>query len=171
LRAQRMDSLGTLAGGIAHDLNNVLTPLLIAVQMLKKRDGDADEQLLLEALESNVNRGANLVKQVLTFGRGITGERVTVQPLRIVREIEQIVSRTFPKSIQFECDAPEDLLTVAGDPTQLHQVLLNLAVNARDAMPEGGKLSIRLENIVADQLFAAANTEFSEGSYVLIRVA
>lgn len=171
LRAQRMESLGTLASGIAHDLNNVLTPLMIAVQVLRQKRSDPDDHMLLEALECNVNRGANLIKQVLTFGRGITGERVRVQLIRLVREIEQIVQRTFPRSIEFEFDAPDELFAVIGDPTQLHQVLLNLSVNALDAMPDGGKLSIRLENIVIDDLFAAVNGDFRTGSYVLITVS
>jgi PAS domain S-box-containing protein len=171
LRSQRMESLGTLASGIAHDLNNVLTPLLIAVQVLRQKARDADDRMLLEALESNVHRGADLVKQVLTFGRGIVGERLPFPPLRVVREIEKIVHHTFPKSIEFAFDAPKDLWSVNGDASQFHQVLLNLCVNARDAMPAGGKLSIHLENIVVDDVYAEANPGLCAGSYVLITVA
>jgi two-component system cell cycle sensor histidine kinase/response regulator CckA len=171
LRSQRMESLGTLASGIAHDLNNVLTPLLIAVQLLKDKVTDPEDETLLDALESNVHRGAELVKQVLTFGRGVLGVRVRIQPINIVREIGQIVEHTFPKSIEFEFRAPEDLWAVIGDPTQIHQVLLNFCVNARDAMPEGGKLSIHLENIVIDEIYAGANPDSRPGSYLLITVA
>ncbi|MGA9450837.1 MAG: PAS domain S-box protein, partial [Verrucomicrobiia bacterium] len=141
LRTQRVESLGTLAGGIAHDLNNVLTPLLFAVQVLKEKITDGDGKRLLESLEANVQRGASLVKQVLAFGRGVEGERIVVQPKHIAREIKQMINETFPKSVAFELRTAPDLWTVTGDPTQLHQILLNLCVNARDAMPNGGKLS------------------------------
>ncbi len=170
LRSQRMESLGTLAGGIAHDLNNVLAPLLISVQVLKEKITDADGQKLLHALETNVQRGASLVKQVLAFGRGVTGERVTVQPKHIAHEIEQIVHETFPKSVEFEFQSTDILWTTIGDATQLHQVLLNLCVNARDAMPTGGKLSIHMENAVLDEVYADMNLEAKPGPFVLISV-
>ncbi|MGD0744043.1 MAG: PAS domain S-box protein [Verrucomicrobiota bacterium] len=170
LRAQRMESLGTLAGGIAHDLNNVLTPLLVSVQMLKEKISDADRQRLLEALETNVQRGAGLVKQVLAFGRGVTGERIAIQPKHIARDIRQIVSETFPKSVAFELHSADGLWTIIGDPTQLQQILLNLCVNARDAMPNGGKLSIHMENALLDEAFAGLNPEASPGPYVLFKV-
>ena len=171
LRAQRMESLGTLAGGIAHDLNNVLTPLLVSVQVLKQNITDADRQRLLEALETNVQRGASLVKQVLAFGRGVAGERASIHPKHIASEIRQIVRETFPKSIVFDLHSDNDLWTIIGDPTQLQQVLLNLCVNARDAMPDGGKLSIRMENTVLDEAYAGMNPEARTGPYVLIKVA
>ena len=170
LRAQRMESLGTLAGGIAHDLNNVLTPLLVAVQVLKEKITDADGQRLLVSLETNVKRGASLVKQVLAFGRGVTGERIAVNPKHIVREIKQIVNETFPKSVQFELHCAADLWTITGDPTQLHQVLLNLCVNARDAMPQGGKLSLHLENVTLDEAYASMNLEAHPGPHLCITV-
>jgi PAS domain S-box-containing protein len=170
LRSQRMESLGTMAGGIAHDLNNVLTPLLVSVQVLKEKTTDDDGKRLLESLEANVNRGASLVKQVLAFGRGVEGERIVVQPKHIAREIKQIVSETFPKSVQFELRSPADLWTITGDPTQLHQVLLNLCINARDAMPKGGKLSLQLENVTLDEAYASMNLEARRGPYLCITV-
>ncbi|MGD0251451.1 MAG: PAS domain S-box protein [Verrucomicrobiota bacterium] len=170
LRSQRMESIGTLAGGIAHDLNNVLTPLLFSVEVLKEKITDADGQRLLEALETNVQRGASLVKQVLAFGRGVTGERITVQPRHIAREIKQIIHETFPKSVEFEFHSTENLWTTIGDPTQLHQVLLNLCVNARDAMPNGGKLSIHMENVTFDEVYTGMNPEAKAGPYVCIEV-
>ena len=170
LRSQRMESLGTLASGIAHDLNNVLTPLLIAVQVLKEKITDADGQKLLEALETNVQRGASLVKQVLAFGRGVAGERTLVYPAHVVREIKQIVHETFPKSVRFEFHSPDDLWPIIGDPTQLHQVLLNLCVNARDAMPKGGALAIHMENVTFDEVYAGMNLEAKPGPYVCIKV-
>jgi len=170
LRSQRMEGIGALAGGIAHDLNNVLTPLLVAVQVLKDKVTDEDGQKLLQALEANVERGARLVKQVLTFGRGATGERIAINPKHIAHEIKQIVLETFPKSVEFACHTAADLWTITGDPTQLHQVLLNLCVNARDAMPNGGQLSIQIENTMFDETYAGMNPEAHAGPYVHITV-
>jgi PAS domain S-box-containing protein len=170
LRSQRMESVGTLAGGIAHDLNNVLAPLLIAVQLLKIKIKDTDGRKLLDTLEASVQRGANLIKQVLAFGRGVKGERVSIQPSRIVHEIEQIVHETFPKSVALQTDSPADIWNVIGDATQLNQVFLNLCVNARDAMPDGGRLSIKMENVMLDEIRAGANAETKPGPYVVITV-
>jgi PAS domain S-box-containing protein len=170
LRAQRMESIGTLAGGIAHDLNNVLTPLLLSVQILKEKISDADGQNTLKILEANVVRGANLVKQVLAFGRGIHGERIMVQPKHIGREIEHIVLETFPKSVAFEFHSPADLWSITGDPTQIEQVLLNLCLNARDAMPGGGILSIRMENRLLGKADTATNLDAKPGRHVVISV-
>jgi PAS domain S-box-containing protein len=170
LRSQRMESLGTLAGGIAHDLNNVLTPLLVAVQVLKEKVTDADGKRLLESLETNVQRGAGLVKQVLAFGRGVEGERIVVQPKHIAREIKHIVNETFPKSVAFELHSAPGLWTITGDPTQLHQILLNLCVNARDAMPKGGRLRLHLENVMLDEAYASMNLEARPGPHVCLTV-
>lgn len=169
-RAQRMESLGTLASGIAHDLNNILTPLLVSVQLLKDKVSDKDGRQLLDHLEIYIQRGASLIKQVLSFGRGVEGEKVPVQPVRIVREIEQIVHETFPKSVEFDFHCAPDLWRILGDPTQIYQVLLNLCLNARDAMPDGGKLSIRIQNVVLDSLAAGINVEAKPGSYICISV-
>ncbi|MGO8837621.1 MAG: PAS domain S-box protein [Limisphaerales bacterium] len=171
LRAQRMENIGALASGIAHDLNNILTPLLVSVQVLKEKNADPDGKKLLESLEVNVQRGASLVKQVLTFGRGVEGERVPVNPKHIAREIKQIIQETFPKSVEFELRCPADLWPITGNATQLHQVLLNLCVNARDAMPNGGKLSIQMENVMVDEAYAAKKLEARPGPYVVITVA
>jgi CheY-like chemotaxis protein len=138
--------------------------------VLKEKITDTDGHRLLEALEINVQRGASLVKQVLAFGRGVTGERISVQPKHIVREIRQIVRETFPKSVVFELHSADNLWTIIGDPTQLQQVLLNLCVNARDAMPDGGKLSIHMENALLDETFASMNPESKPGPHVLIHV-
>ena len=171
LRSQRMESIGTLAGGIAHDLNNVLAPLLISVQLLKEKVSDEDGRRLLDSLEANVNRGASLVKQVLTFGRGIKGERIPIHLKHIGDGIAQMIHATFPKSLKFEIQCAGDLWTVIGDPTQLEQVLMNLCVNARDAMPGGGTLSIRMGNTVFDEHHATANLEAKHGNYAVISVS
>ena len=170
LRSQRMESIGTLAGGIAHDLNNVLAPILFSIQMLKDEVADPALMKLLAGLEANVKRGANLVQQVLVFGRGVKSEREMVHVQHIAHEINDIVRETFPKSVEFQMEVPRDLWTVSCDPTQIHQVLLNLAINARDAMPDGGKLSLCMENVPLDEACSAVHPEAKPGPYVLISV-
>ena len=170
-RAQRMESLGTLASGIAHDLNNVLQPIMVSVELLKTKVADDDGRKMLNSLDSCVHRGAALVKQVLVFGRGIKGERFPLQLRQVVLEIEHIIHETFPKSVELEVQCPGNLWPVNGDSNQINQVLLNLCVNARDAMPDGGKLSIQLANAVLDQIAAAENPDASPGSFVVIKVA
>ena len=170
LRAQRMEGIGALAGGIAHDLNNILTPLLVSVQMLGERVTDVDGKKVLDALKANVLRAAGLVKQVLVFGRGAEGERAPLNLKHIAREIKQIVQETFPRSVEFELDCPSNLWTIHGNATQLHQVLLNLCINARDAMPRGGKLSVQIENTTVDESYAVKKLEARPGPYVVIAV-
>ncbi|WP_413171506.1 PAS domain-containing protein [Anabaena azotica] len=171
-RTQRLESIGTLAGGIAHDLNNILTPILGAAQLLKGRFAKNEERhpQLLEIIENNAQRGAALVKQVLSFARGLKGEKGIVQIKHLIAEIIQIGKQTFPKSIEFTTQIPEDLWTVSGDTTQLHQVLMNLVVNARDAMPEGGTLTIITENIYIDEAYTRMLIESKIGNYIVITV-
>jgi PAS domain S-box-containing protein len=171
LRAQRMESLGTLAGGIAHDLNNVLTPMLMVVQLLQLKLKDEQSQQWLAILENNVKRGAELVKQVLSFARSYEGKRIVLQAGHLILEIRRIVQQTFPKSIEISTDIAPDLWTVCGDATQLHQVLLNLCVNARDAMPYGGTLGILAENIWLDENYARMNIDAQVGPYIAITVS
>ena len=171
LRAQRMESIGTLASGIAHDLNNVLAPMLMAVQLLQIQMEDERSQRLLPILETNAKRGADLVRQVLSFARGVEGENTLLQVNHLISEISNIVRQTFPKSISLSTDIPTDLWTVYGDATQLHQVLVNLCVNARDAMQNGGMLSITADNIFIDQNYALNNIEATVGYYIVITVS
>jgi PAS domain S-box-containing protein len=171
LRAQRMESIGTLAGGIAHDLNNILAPILMSIDILKLTATDPQATTVLETIGVSARRGADIVRQVLSFARGMEGERIEVQPKHLVKDIESIIRDTFPKNIQQELSLADDPWTILGDPTQLHQVLLNLCVNARDAMPNGGKLTISIENCVLDQQSVAINTTAKPGRYVLIGVA
>src|SRR5262249_1696014 len=152
LRAQRLESIGTLASGIAHDLNNILSPILMGTQMLQMRLQDEQSQKLLSVMHTNAERGAEMIKQVLSFAKGIGGERVTVQPKHLIREILKVAEGTFPKSIRITERVSEDLWATIGDATQLQQVLMNLCVNARDAMPNGGELMIRAENQVLDEI-------------------
>ncbi|MFB2768287.1 response regulator [Pelatocladus sp. BLCC-F211] len=173
LRAQRLESVGTLAGGIAHDLNNILTPILTAAQLLQLKQPNIDDrsQQMFKTIESNAKRGAALVKQVLYFTRGVEGKRTIVQIGHLCAEIKQIVEETFPKSIEFSTNIPPNLWAVIGDPTNLHQVIMNLVVNARDAMPNGGTLSISAENIFIDEQYARMNIDACVGPYIAITVA
>ncbi|MDX1952145.1 MAG: ATP-binding protein [Verrucomicrobiota bacterium] len=169
--AQRLESIGTLASGIAHDLNNVLAPILMGAEVLKSGCEPADVNLLVDTIQTSAQRGAEIVKQVLTFARGIEGQRIPLQARHLLREVANIARQTFPKSIQIKINVPHDLWQLIGDATQLHQVLLNLAVNARDAMPKGGVLSFRAENVTVDQTFAEMTGLSQAGNYVLIEVA
>jgi two-component system, cell cycle sensor histidine kinase and response regulator CckA len=171
-RAQRMESIGTLASGIAHDLNNILTPVLTTAQLLQMKPGNLDERSLhmLKILETNARRGAEIIKQVLSFARGVEGNDTVLQTKHLIREIQQIIQETFPKSIEVEVDVPQELWTVIGNATQLHQVLMNLCVNARDAMPEGGLLSITAENLTLDRNYTRTNLEAKEGKFIAITV-
>ncbi|WP_066376178.1 hybrid sensor histidine kinase/response regulator [Anabaena sp. CA = ATCC 33047] len=172
-RTQRLESIGTLASGIAHDLNNILTPILAGAQLLPLKFPDADErtQHLLEILEINAKRGADLVKQILSFARGVEGKRIHLQLKHIIVELTKVLRETFPKSIVITTDIAKDLWQVSGDSTQLHQVLMNLCVNARDAMPHGGTLKIVAENLLIDQNYVRMNLEAKEGAYIVITVS
>ncbi len=174
LRAQRMESLGTLASGIAHDMNNILAPILVSAQLLPILNPTLNEQSqqLLTIFEDSSRRGADLVKQILTFARGMDGDRTTVQVKHILTELEQIVKSSFPKSIQIVHHFPnQDLWLVSANVTQLHQVFMNLFVNARDAMPNGGTLTISAENRVLDDAYARMNLDAHIGSYLVISFA
>jgi PAS domain S-box-containing protein len=170
LRAQRLESIGTLAGGIAHDLNNVLAPISMSIELLKSDVQGERGRELLATLEASAKRGAEMVNQVLSFARGMEGRRVELHVRRLVEDVEKIVRDTFPKNISFRRHVPRDLRIIQGDPTQLHQVLLNLCVNARDAMPEGGEIAITAENVYLDERFAATETSVKAGPHVLLRV-
>lgn len=173
LRVQRLESLGTLASGIAHDLNNILTPILAIAQLLplKLPAIEGSTQQLLKTLESSAHRGADLVKQILSFARGAEGKRVCLQIHHLLSDIHKMIQQTLPKSIAIETDIPRDLWLIAGDATQLHQVLMNLCVNARDAMPQGGKLTITAENLQMDEALARLHLDATVGQYVVITIA
>ncbi|WP_198141335.1 PAS domain-containing hybrid sensor histidine kinase/response regulator [Verrucomicrobium spinosum] len=171
LRAQRMESIGTLAGGIAHDLNNVLTPIVMSITLLRAGETSEEKLAVLDMVEKSANRGAQLIKQVLTFARGVESRTVVVQLRLLLYEVEKICSETFLKSIQIRVKSAPDLWPVLGDPTQLHQVLLNLCVNARDAMHHGGTLTLQADNVVLDEHYAATSVEAKPGPYVVLQVS
>ncbi|WP_395751966.1 response regulator [Prosthecobacter sp.] len=170
LRAQRMDSIGTLAGGIAHDLNNALTPILMSIELLRMREKDPRGLTVISTLDSSAKRGAGMVRQLLTFASGMEGKQMVVQVGPLLREIEKIANETFLKTIQVSSEIPENLWTLQGDPTQLHQVLLNLCVNARDAMPDGGRLTLSACNLMLEQHYVGSNGEGKPGPYIVIQV-
>jgi PAS domain S-box-containing protein len=171
LRAQRLESIGTLASGIAHDLNNILAPILMSIGLLRRAFIDADTQKLLTTIEASAERGADIVRQVLTFARGIEGERIVLQPRHLINDLVKIMVQTFPKNIEIKTQFPKDLWQVTGDATQLHQVLLNLCVNARDAMPHGGKLVLAAQNATLDEHYVTMNPEAVPGSFVMLQVS
>jgi two-component system, cell cycle sensor histidine kinase and response regulator CckA len=170
LRSQRMESIGTLASGIAHDLNNVLSPIMMSIEMIRKKLPSPRDQRLLDTVETSVRRGSDIVKQVLAFGRGVKGERINLQAKHVISEVFKIAGETFPKTIELEKELPKDLWTISADPTQMHQVILNMCVNARDAMPEGGKLTVAAENVVLDENYARMNIESKVGPHLCISV-
>ena len=171
LRAQRLESIGTLASGVAHDLNNILVPILMAAPLLRGDMPAGERENLLAIVESSAERGASIVKQVLTFARGADGDRLLLQPIYLVQEIVKIAEETFPKSVAVRTAYPEDLWTIVADPTQLHQVLLNLCINARDAMPTGGTLTLALENFEVDDHYASMTPGAKAGPHVLLEVS
>ena len=172
LRTQRLESLGTLAGGIAHDLNNILAPILGFSKLLPLKLSNVDDQTkgFFKIMETNAERGTALVKQILTFSRGLDGDKGIVQVRHLINEIGQIIKETFPKAIELSINAPKNLWTVNADINQLHQVLMNLCVNARDAMPDGGKLIVSAENTVVDREYVRLHLDAAEGNYLCITV-
>jgi PAS domain S-box-containing protein len=159
LRVQRLENLGMLAAGIAHDLNNVLSPIGMVATLLQSRLTEERDQHFLEILEKSTNRGAGLVRQILSFAQGSSHDQREVQVKHILRDVLAMLRETFPRNIAVEEKVPSDLWAVKGDATQIHQIVLNLCVNARDAMEEGGQLTVSAENVT---LGAAASQEIPE---------
>lgn len=171
LRAQRLESIGTLASGVAHDLNNILVPILMAAPLLRGNLPKAEREKFLTIVESSAERGASIVKQVLTFARGADGDRVLLQPSYLIGEIATIAERTFPKPITVRTHYNENIRPLEADATQLHQVLLNLVINARDAMPHGGNLTLSVENFDVDDHYASMTPGAKPGPHVMMQVS
>ena len=170
LRAQRMDSIGTLAAGIAHDLNNILAPIVLSIGVLKTIVRDPRAKVLLDAIETSAQHGTDVVRQVLTFARGVEGQRIEVRPRELLQDMASIVKNTFPKDVTLQLAVPPDAWSIMGDPTQVHQVLLNLCVNARDAMPHWGNLTLSVENVVLSEHYDAMHVRAKAGRYVNLSV-
>lgn len=166
LRIQRLESIGTLAGGIAHDLNNVLAPIVMGVDLLRQSPIGEDNLRILRNIDHSARRGTELVKQVLSFARGVEGARVPVHVSHVIEEVIGITANTFPKNIEIVTDLADRLPLVVGDATQISQVLLNLCVNARDALPAGGRITLAAWSLVVDGPYAATQHALPMGSYV-----
>ncbi|MGB7088279.1 MAG: ATP-binding protein [Phormidesmis sp.] len=172
LRAQRLESLGTLASGIAHDLNNVLTPILGAAAILPMSLKNIDEtsESIIKTLDVSARRASDMVKQILSFARGGESQRYLIQVAHVLKELRQVCNSTFPKNIVIEMNLGSELWPVSADATQLHQICMNLCVNARDAMPDGGTLTLSAENRWIDQHFQRQHLDAKIGPYVQISV-
>jgi PAS domain S-box-containing protein len=171
LRAQRLESLGMLVGGIAHDLNNALVPVLIGAEMLKSVALPEDMVEVLSTMSTSAARGADMVQQVLTFARGGSSDVTSVRVDHLVKEMGRIIGDTFPKTIRCRVKVARDSWPVAAVATQLHQVLMNLCLNARDAMERGGTLTLSTKNTVLDETEAAAQPGAKAGRYLCLSVA
>lgn len=169
-RAQRMESLGTLAGGIAHDLNNVLTPILMSVQLLESDESDPDRREMLATMETAVKRGAEMIRQVLAFARGVEGRRMAVDVDRLLDEFIAVSREALPRSIQLDVERASSLPPTVGDPTQLLQVLVNLVTNAKDAMEGRGRLLISAECIEIVDAYSSVSHAAPPGDYITIAV-
>lgn len=171
LRAQRMEGIGALAGGIAHDLNNVFTPLIISSQSLEDAKSAAEVRHIAELIQTASLRGADLVKQILTFVRGGAGDHRPLRLEHLVKDVQRLLRETFPDGTRLRLEYAPELWSVPGDATKIHQLLMNLCVNARDALPEGGDVTVRLDNFSVDAAFAELDRRSSPGDYVRIRVS
>ncbi|MCC5807724.1 MAG: PAS domain S-box protein [Opitutales bacterium] len=171
VRVQRMESIGALAGGIAHDLNNLLAPILMSVGLLKEDVVGEQQKSVVEMIERSAVRGRELVRQILSFARGVDGERKPVEIREVVDEMRLIIEKSFPKDIEIRLEVPPSLPPVLADVTRLNQVLLNLCLNARDAMPSGGVLRITAKAVEVDAHYAAMEGLDEGGAYVVCEVA
>ena len=169
-RSQRLESIGTLAGGIAHDLNNVLTPIMMGAKLLARSRPESSRQGLIETILASAERGAGMIRQLLAFAGGVEGKRESLQFRDIIDEVRAILDHTLPKTIMVEVNIPEDLRAISGDATELSQVLMNLCINARDAMPEGGNLTFSAENVVLDGKSPPTSPDLQPGPYLLMSI-
>lgn len=170
LRAQRLEAVGTLASGIAHDLNNILSPVLLVGGLLRSSLHEARDLEMLQMIEKSAHRGAAVIRQLLTFSRGTPGERVALQLPHLVKEMVHIATETFPRNIEVKQDILPGIWCVRADPTQLHQVLMNLCVNARDAMPTGGCLTLAVRNLAVAADSPPRDPPLAPGPYVVLAV-
>jgi len=168
LRSQRLEAIGTLASGVAHDLNNALAPIMMGVELLKMQYPKESENL--EMFRNSARRATDIVRQLLSFAKGAAGERVLVRPSHLVREMASMMKSSFPKNINLSVKCDPKLPAIMGDPTQLHQVLLNLCVNARDAMPSGGILTLGAQCQKVDAMYASSIHDARPGNYLALRV-
>jgi len=170
LRAQRVETIGALTGGIAHDLNNILAPIMMSAPLLRQGLTPEKMEKFLNIIETCAQRGADLVRKLSTFGRGDEGRQKSIHPKQLIEEMAKLIRVTFPKNIELSFQVSADLWSVSTDATQLDQVLLNLCVNARDAMPDGGRLALSAENVRLDEQPASIVPEAKSRPYVMIQL-
>ena len=172
LHAQKMESVGVLAGGVAHDFNNILQTILGYTEMLmvEKEPGHPD-LAYLKAIESAAQRARDLTRQLLTFSRKTEQRPRPLDINRSVREVCEILKTTIPKMIDIELTLADDPGIINADPAQIEQVLMNLAINAKDAMPNGGRLMVETENVTLDEKYTASHLGAKPGKYVLLTVS
>jgi CheY-like chemotaxis protein len=170
LRSSRLESLGLLASGIAHDLNNVLSPIVLAAPILREHATNPDDLRIIASLEKSAERGVDLVRQILTFAHGAASVPQLVDLKRLLQETVSVAAETFPKNIRVVDNFPGNLWPVMADPTQIHQVLLNLCINARDAMPDGGTLYLTAENALLDETMARKIPGGRPGAWIVLHV-
>ncbi|MGC8743118.1 MAG: PAS domain S-box protein [Verrucomicrobiia bacterium] len=171
LREQRLDTVGMLASGIAHDLNNCLTPTTMGIDLLKLRTTDENCLKILNSMEKSINKALEMVKQILAFTRGMGGESAPVNMNVIINDIKNIIQNTFPQNIRINVKKQENLWNVIGNTTRLHQAIMNLCVNARDAMPQGGALSITTSNVYLSEQDVKGFEKAKPGHYIVVKVA
>ena len=169
LMAGKMEAVGTLAGGIAHDFNNLLQAIMGYTQMLlmdKERDNpDFDK---LTQIESSAQRASELTQQLLTFSRKVESKLRPVNINQEIKQVEKLLKRTIPRMIDIELHLEENIKVINADPAQLEQVLMNLGVNARDAMPDGGKFVVETENVILDEEYCKTHLGAVPGEHVLL---
>ncbi|HLZ53377.1 MAG TPA: PAS domain S-box protein, partial [Verrucomicrobiae bacterium] len=171
LRAQRLESLGVLVSGIAHDLNNTLSPILMGVEIVREEVVSPETASVLDTMQTSARRSADMVRQMLTFVRGGEAKKHLIHPAQLAKEMGRIITDTFPKSIHSRVAVDRSPWPVRGLPTQLHQVLLNLCVNARDAMPRGGTLTLSVKNTQLGPADVALHPDARPGNYLCLSVA
>ena len=166
-----MESIGIFASGIAHDLSNTLAPVLVGVEVLKRKLLDTQSQRPLKAIESSAKHGSEMVYQVLSFVKGVEGKHAKLNPLKIVKDITDLLGQIVPGSVTVHTRISDTISPVIGDRTQLHQVLINLCTNARDAMPQGGELTFSAENVLVSKEMAEEHADAVEGAYVVFSIS
>ena len=171
LRTQRMESIGALTGRIAHDLNNVLSPILMGSELIAMTPINDTARNMVESIATSARHGAALVRQLLSFARGIEGERSIVTPALFLADMKLLLRQTLADGIDLRIACAPDCRPVLADPTQLRQVVLNLCINARDAMPGGGVIEIVVENVVVDAALARSLPEGAAGAHVRISIS
>ncbi|MCG3162515.1 MAG: Sensor histidine kinase RcsC [Acidobacteria bacterium] len=171
LHARHLNGLGALAGGIAHNLNNLLTPVLSAVQLLQMKYTDVESQRMLTLLQSNVERSAELLKQLTVFAMGDGGKQERLQPGNLIAGAVGTIRGSLPDSISLRCQIADGLGEITGDGAQLRQMLISLCANAREAMPFGGLLTIAGANVTLDETAAMLFPEANPGKFLLLSVS